>query len=137
MPDQTVFEELKDVLTELKEFLDDNIGLIRPAIQQIVDLIPTVGELITQLSQLLGELRTAIADIDLADLPGLSEITGFVGLVPGLLGAARGLLGDSEAIANVERVAGVVTGLPSLDEVKTELLSLLDAVVTHVDSLRS
>lgn len=138
MADKTLFEELKDVLTEFKKFLDDNVATIKPAIQQIANLIPQVKDLITDLADLLGKLRTAINDLDVSHIPGVAAVSGFTAQIPALLDAAKKLLpGETAAITAISEVTAVVTGLPSVEEVKTELLSLLDAVIADINSLKA
>lgn len=138
MADKTLFEELKDVLTDFKKFLDDNIAAIRPAIQQIANLIPQVKDLINDLADLLGKLRQAINDLDVAHIPGVAAVSGLTAQIPAILDAAKKLLpGETAAIDAISEVTAVVTGLPSVQQVKQELLDLLDAIITDVNSLKA
>lgn len=139
MPEpQNLFQELKDVLADFKEFLDDNVPTIKPAIQAIAGLIPQVNDLLDQLSNLLNALKTEIQNLDVSGIPGLAEASEFTTKLKGFLEAAKNLLPDqSDEIDAVLGVADVVSGLPSLDEVKAEIISLLDAIIAHVNSLKS
>lgn len=138
MPADNLFEELKSALSEFKGFLDTNVPVIKPAIQAVAGVIPQVNDLLTQLAALLGSLKTEVQNLDVAGIPGLSEVAQFTSMTSNLLTAAKNLLpGAADEIEAVENVASVVTSLPELDEVKGEILSLLDAVIAHVNSLKA
>lgn len=138
MADQNLFEQLKEVLADFKEFLDENVPTIKPAIAAIAALIPQVTELIDLLIDLLGKLKTEIQNLDVGSIAGLGEVSEFTEKVQGFLEAAKKLLPDETAsIDTIADVADVVTGLPGIDAVRGEILSLLDAIVTHLNSLKS
>ena len=138
MADKTLFEELKDELTDFKTFLHDNVATIKPAIQAIAALVPQVNDLIDLLTGLMDKLRTAINNLDVSQIPGLGEVSQFTGKLPALLDAAKKLLPDETAsIDSISDVANVVTGLPSVGDVTTELLALIDAIKTDLASLKA
>ena len=133
-----IYQELKDVLQDFKDFLDQNVPTIKPAIQVLGALIPQVNELIAKLVELMGKLKTEIQNLDVSEIPGLAEASTFTQKVKDFLNASKNLLPDeADAINEVLAVADVVTGLPSLDQVKAEILSLIDEIVTHLNSLKS
>lgn len=137
MAEPNLFEQLKDVLADFKEFLDENVATIRPAVQAIASLVPQITELIDQLVELLGKLKTEITNLDVSGIPGLAEVSEFTGKIPAFLDAAKKLLPDEAAsIDAIADVAEVVTSLPSIEEVKAELISLLDAITAHLNSLK-
>ena len=138
MAEKNLFQELKDVLQEFKDFLDENVSKIKPAVQALASLVPQINELIDKLADLMGKLKTEIQNLDVSAIPGLAEASEFTNKVTGFLNAAKGLLPDEAAtIDEVLEVAGVVTGLPSLDEVKAEILALVDAITAHLNSLKA
>jgi ABC-type transporter Mla subunit MlaD len=133
-----LFQELKDVLQEFKDFLDANVPTIKPAIQALASLIPQIVELLDLLVNLLNQVKTEVQNLDVAAIPGLAEVSEFTGKITGLVEAARALLPDEldDEVDQVLEVAGVVTSLPSLDEVKGEIVALIDAVNAHLNSLK-
>ena len=138
MAEQNLFEQLKEVLAEFKQFLDENVPTIEPAIEAIASLIPQVNELIDLLIELMGKLKTEIQNLDVSTIPGLAEVSEFTSMIKVFLEAAKKLLPDEiESIDEISDVADVVTGLPSLDEVKAEIISLIDAIVGHLNSLKA
>lgn len=138
MAEKNLFDELKNVLQDFKDFLDANVPTIRPAIQALTSLIPQVGELIDKLVGLMNSLKTEINKLDVSAIPGLSEVSSFTTKIGTFLDAAESLLPDQAGtIADVRSVANVVTGLPSLDAVKTEILALVDAIIAHLNSLKA
>ena len=138
MSETNLFQELKDVLTEFKEFLDEKVPIIKPAINALASMIPQINELIDKLVDLMNQLKTEIQNLDVGSIPGLSEVSEFTGKVTSLLDTAENLVPDlATTIGEVRSVASVVTSLPSLDQVKTEILGLIDAIVTHLNSLKS
>lgn len=138
MPDTNLFEELEKVLTDFKEFLDDNVATIKPAIQVLALMIPQINELIDKLGDLMSQLKTEIQKLDVGNIPGLSEVSEFTGNITTFLDAAENLVPDlADTVSEVRGVAGVVSSLPSLDQVKTEIITLIDAIVAHLNNLKS
>ncbi|MEP7765546.1 hypothetical protein [Sanguibacter sp. 25GB23B1] len=137
MAEPNLFEQLKTVLAEFKTFLDDNVATIRPAIQAIAALVPQVTELIDLLTDLLAKLKTELNNLDVGAIPGLGEVAEFTAMIPTFLDAAKKILPDEAAsIDSIADVASVVTGLPSVDAVKAELIALIDAISVHLVSLK-
>ena len=138
MAADNLFQDLKDVLQDFKDFLDANVPTIKPAIQALSSLIPQVTELIDKLVDLMNKLKAEVQNLDVSAIPGLAEASEFTTQVKAFLEAAKNLLPDeSDTIDDVLGVADVVTSLPSLDEVKTEILALIDAIVAHLNSLKA
>ncbi len=133
-----LYEELKAVLKELKDFLDQNVGTIKPAIVALRELVPQITDLLNELITLLGKLKTEIQNLNVGAIPGLDKVAGFTAGVKALLETTRKLLpNESGTIDDVAAAADVVTGLPSVDQLKAELISLLDAIVGHLNSLKA
>lgn len=137
MAGENLFQDLKDVLQEFKDFLDANVPTIKPAIQALAGIIPQVTELLDKLVSLMNSLKEEINKLDPGAIPGLAEATQFTGQVSNLLEAVRNLVpGSADEIDAIGDVAEVITGLPSLDEVKGEILALVDAIITHLNGLK-
>jgi ABC-type transporter Mla subunit MlaD len=133
-----LFQELKDVLQEFKDFLDENVATIRPAINALAGLIPQINDLLNLLIGLMNSLRTEIENLDVSGIPGLEEVSNFTMRIRAFLEAARNLLPEEAGtIDEVLAVADVVTSLPSLDEVRAEILALITAITGHLESLRA
>ncbi len=138
MAGTNIYQDLKDVLQDFKEFLDTNVPTIKPAISALTAVIPQITELLDKLIELMGKLNTEIANLDVSGIPGLAEASEFTAKIKSFLAATKNLLPDeSDEIDAVLGIADVVTGLPSLDEVKGEILSLIEAIVAHLRNLKS
>ena len=136
---ENLFEELKEALQEFKDFLDDNIATIKPAIDALKSIIPDqIDELLTKLTELLGKLKTEIENLDVSAIPGLGEVAEFTGSIGPIVEAAKKLLpGESDDFDAVLGAADVITGLPSIDDVKAEIIALIDAIVGHLNTLKA
>jgi hypothetical protein len=136
---ENLFEDLKDVLQDFKDFLDEKKAVIKPAITALKSIIPDqIEELFTKLIDLMNKLKAEIQNLDVGAIPGLEEASEFTGKVTGFLESAKNLLPEqSEEIDDVLSVADVVTGLPSLDEVKAEILALIEAIVADLHDLNA
>lgn len=133
-----VFQELKDVLQELKTFLDTNVPVIKPAINALAAIVPQINDLINELISLLGKLKTEIQNLNVGAIPGLDKVSTFTASAKALLETTKKVLpNEAGTINDIIAAADVVTGLPSVDQLKTELLSLIDAIVAHLNSLKS
>ena len=139
MADNNLFEELKDVLQDFKDFLDENISVIQPAVAALKAIIPDqIDDLLSKLIDLINKLKTEIENLDVSTIPGLAEASEFTDKIKAFLEAAKNLLPeDTDEIDDVLAVADVVTGLPSLDEIKTEITDLLDAIIGHLNTLNA
>ena len=132
-----LFDELKSALQEFKDFIDKNTAVIKPAVQALANLVPQIKDLITQLADLLGKLQTEIKNLNVSGITGLSEVSDFTSKAKAVLDAAKNLLpNEAAAIDQVAGIADVVTSLPSLDQVKTEIDNLLTALINDLNSLK-
>jgi flagellar biosynthesis/type III secretory pathway chaperone len=133
-----LYEELKDVLKELKDFLDQNVATIKPAITALKELVPQITDLLNDLIGLLTKLKTEIQNLNVGAIPGLDKVAGFTSGVKALLETTKKLLpNESGTIDDVAAAADVVTGLPSVDQLKAELISLIEAIVGHLNNLKA
>lgn len=134
-----LFEDLKGVLQEFKDFLDDKVSVIQPAVAALRAIIPDqIDNLLDKLIELLGLVKTEVQKLDVSAIPGLSEAAEFTGQVKGFIDSAKALLPDNaDDFDAVKDIADVVGGLPSIDEVKGEIIALVDAIVGHLNSLKA
>ncbi|HAA33614.1 MAG TPA: hypothetical protein DCE56_45165 [Cyanobacteria bacterium UBA8553] len=133
-----LFQDLRDVLQDFKTFLDANVPTIKPAIQALTSLLPQISELLDKLIDLMSKLKTEIQNLDVSSVPGLGEVTTFTDKIKAFLNSAKSLLpNEAGTIDDVLEVADVVSSLPSLDQVKTEILNLIDAIAAHLTSLKA
>lgn len=134
-----LYEELKEALKDFKDFLDTNTGKIKPAIAPLNQLTGgRVTELINKLIDLMNKLKIEIGKLDPSVVPGLDEMTTFTASVKTLLDTAKSLLPDQAATINdVLAVADVVTGLPSITEIKEEIINLIQAVINNLEALKA
>lgn len=137
MPETNLYQELKDALQELKDFLQQNTATIKPAIQALASLVPQVVTLIDDLVGLLNQVKTEINNLNVSGIPGLSEVSGFTQTVTTFLNTAKTLLpNEASTIDEVLGAASVIGSLPSLDQVKQEILQLIDAIVADLNQLK-
>ncbi|HEV2706887.1 MAG TPA: hypothetical protein VGV59_13240 [Pyrinomonadaceae bacterium] len=138
MPAQNLYQELKDALQEFKDFLDTNVPVIKPAIQALSSMIPQINELIDKLISLMGDLKNEINNLNVGAIPGLDKVSQFTASVKTLLETSKNLLpGEADTIDDVLAVVNVVTGLPTLDTVKADIIDLINQIVGHLNSLKS
>jgi hypothetical protein len=137
MADSNLYADLKKALQDFKDFLHSNVATIKPAIQALKSLIPQIGDLLDKLISLMGQLKTEITNLDVSNIPGLSQVSAFTTGIKTLLTTAENLLPNQKpAIDDVLKVTDVVSGLPSLDTVKADILKLIDDIVTDLNSLK-
>jgi ABC-type transporter Mla subunit MlaD len=137
----SLFNDLKQALTTFKQFLDSaaaNDGL-KNAIKAVKAVVPKVGDLLTQLINLMGRLETEITNLNAGAVgAGLTTATQFVSAAKAFLDTAKTLLpGDEATINQILDVVNVVSSLPSLDAIKTEILGLIGAIKTDLTALNA
>jgi len=131
-----LYQQLKDALQQFKQFLDTSAATLAPAIQQLKPMVPQIGDLLTKLIDLMNQLHDAVNQIDVNNIPGLSQVTQFTTGVTTLLQTAESLLpAEKPAIDEVLSAAGVVTQLPSLGDVKQQILDLITGIIGDLQTL--
>jgi hypothetical protein len=136
MADTNLYQELKDELQQVKDFLTTNVPIIKPAIQSLRALIPQITDLLNGLINLMGQIKTAIQNLNVSNIPGLAQVSSFTQLITNVLTTVENLLpSEKSAIDQVLGIAQVVGGLPSIDAVKQDIISLLDTITGQLQSL--
>jgi len=138
MPASNLYQDLKNALNDFKTFLDTNVATIKPAIQALKSVVPQVGDLVNQLVTLMNKLKTEVQNLNVSNVPGLSQLSTFTTAAQTLLTTAENLLPNEKSdIDSVLSVVSVVQGLPSLDTVKQDILTLIDGVIADLNSLNA
>jgi prophage DNA circulation protein len=133
-----IYQDLKNALNEFKTFLDTNVATIKPAIQALKAVVPQVGDLVTQLIGLMNKLKTEVQNLNVSNVPGLSQLSTFTTAAQTLLQTAENLLpNEKSSIDSVLSVVSVVQALPSLDTVKQDILNLIDGVIGDLNTLNA
>lgn len=133
-----LYQQLKDALDTFKQFLDSEKEPLHTAASTLKPIVPQVGDLLSKLIDLMGQLKTTVNNIDVGSIPGLDKISQFTTSATALLQTAEGLLPQQKsAIDEVLNVAGVVTGLPSFTTLKQDITSLLDAVIADLNAINA
>ncbi len=134
-----LFEDLKEVLQDFKDFLDEKVPIIQPAITALRSIIPDqIDDLLDKLIELMNKLKAEVQKLDVSAIPGLGEAAEFTSKIKGFVDSAKALLPDNaDDFDAVSDIADVVSGLPSIDDVKAEIISLVDAIVGHLNSLKA
>jgi phage-related protein len=134
-----LFNDLKDVLQEFKDFLDDKVPVITPAVQALKTIIPDqINSLLDLLSGLMTKLKTEIQNLDVSAIPGLADAAEFMERIKAFVTAAKALLPDDASDFDaVTDAADVIGSLPSLDDVKDEIIALIDAISAHLNTLKA
>jgi hypothetical protein len=126
-----VFQELKNALTELKTFLDGpTVTAIKGAISTLAEIVPQINDVINELITLLTKLDTEIQNLNVGAIPGLDKVSEFTKSVKTVLEAAKAVIpAESAKIDEVISGADLVAGLPSVDDLKGELHTLLTDII--------
>jgi archaellum component FlaC len=133
-----LYQDLKKALQDFKDFLHGNINNIKPAYTALKALVPRVEDLVDGLIDVLGKVKDEIARLDVNAIPHLQDLSTFVTSTTTFLQTAKTLLPDeASAIDDVLAATDVVSGLPSLDAVKADIIQLVDAVVADLTSLKA
>jgi hypothetical protein len=134
-----LFEELKTALTDFNTFLQANRATIKPAIAPLNQLTGgRVTELINSLIDLMNKLKTEVERLDPNVIPALGQVTQFTQGIKTLLEASRNLLpNETSTINDIIGVADVVTSLPSIQQLKTEITTLITNIIGHLNFLKS
>ena len=135
MEETNLFQELKAVLDDFEQFLTTHGPTIKPVIEALGALFDEVVQLLDLLIKLLDDL---VKEIDrLSELPDVQNITGFIDKTKDLIDATSTLLaGQSADIDKARSLAAIVTSLPSLGDLQTELKQTIAAVRLQLVSFK-
>ena len=126
MADTNVYQDLKDALSKFKDFMTTNLDIIKTALKAAAAFIPQVPGVIDQLVGLLNTLKSEIDKIDPSKLTGVAQISALTDGVGAILTATKAILPDqSAAIEGVTTALGVLKSVPSLTQIKADILSLM------------
>jgi hypothetical protein len=136
MADTTLYQDLKNALSDFKTFLDTNTATLKPAVLALKAIVPQIGTLLTELIDLMGKLKTEIQNLNVSAIPGLDKVATFTQSAKTLLTVAESLLPqDKASIDQVLAAVSVVASLPTLDSVKGDIIALIDAIVADLNNL--
>jgi len=135
---ENLYEDLKNTLQDFKDFLEPKMAVIKPAVQALAQLVPRINDLISQLIELLGKVKTEIQNLNVGAIQNLDDVSQFTQHAKDFLTSAKTLLPEQAAtIDEILGVADVVGSLPTIDQVKGEITSLIDALVADLNQLKS
>jgi hypothetical protein len=134
-----LFEELKDTLEEFKVFLQDNVATIQPVISALRAIFPDqIGALLNTLIGLMNTLKTEVNNIDLTGISNIDKVAEFAGKITNLVNASRALLPNaSDEFDAVSNAASVISSLPTVANIKDEIIALIDTIIGHLNTLNA
>ncbi len=126
-----VFQELKNALTELKTFLHGpEVTTVQKAIKALAAIVPQINDVVNDIINLLNKLDTEIQNLNIPAIEGLDKVTTFIGSMKAVLEAAKAVLpNESSKIDDVITGTDLVAGLPSVNDIKGEIHTLIADVV--------
>ena len=133
-----LFQKLRRILQNYKDFLDANVPTLKPALQALSPLIHQISDAIDTLIDLMSELKAIIQNLDVGPIPGLAAVSSFAEKTEAVLQTSRCLLlGQRSEIASVICTSDILESLPHLEEIREEIIALIDAIIAHLNSLKS
>lgn len=140
MATTNVFQELKDALADLKQFLTENAATIGPAIKALAEIVPQVNTLIDELTGVLGKLKTEINELNVGGIAGeaLAKLPAFAKSITTVLNTAKTVV-PAQA-SDIDKAVGAVSlvgSVPSLDDVKAEVIQLIDDIIALLDGMKA
>ncbi len=132
-----LYHELRDSLQGVKQFLDGNLHALRPGMQTLFAALPQSRHLLDNLIYLLNGFKLNLQQLDVGQIPSIPEISSFAIQLETFLQSAQDLLPEEPTVyRDVQRTARVLTSLDSLEEVKGELMFLVDSIVGQLYELK-
>lgn len=133
---QNLFEELRAALQDFSNYIKSNKEQLKKAIKAFLAMIPKSERLIEQLVNVFEQLKVSINQINVDSIEGLKEATEFAGKLNNFLEATKPLIPDvTEEIDDVLETVKLITSMPSLEEIKSDITDLLGAIILDVKSL--
>lgn len=134
------YQDLKDALQELWDILDssEEYQAIAAAITALAVVFPDITKLIDELIGLLNQLKKAVEDLNVTGVPGLEKVTQVTAAATAIAKAAQVLLPDNkqDGVTSVLNLLSQVSGLPSLDTVKADIVQLIGDINGKLAALK-
>ena len=136
--EQNVYIQLRETVKGFRDFLDNNTLNLKSGIHSVASIMPQTNHLADSLIYLMENLRNTIMNIDTGSIPYLVELSTFGDKVNMILQSAKELLpNEPNAIEDVMRTTHVLSDLPTLGDIKGEIIGSLDGIIGHLYELKS
>ena len=101
-------------------------------------MVPQINEPLDKVIDLLGRLKVEINKLDVSAIP-VDKVMPFIDGLKSLLDTSRNVLpADSkETIDTASDVITVIKSIPTPEQIKAEVVALLDAVTAHITALKA
>jgi hypothetical protein len=130
-----LFVKLEETLLEFKTFLKDKGPLIINVIKALRALIPEqIDPLIDGLIRLLKDLAVEVGKLKV--FPEIDDSLVFAAKVKNLVDASKALLPDSEELKKVSEAVDVIASLPSIEETRENIISLIGEIILALEELK-
>ncbi len=132
-----VYEELKNALVQVNSILEQGTDIIKPAVHALAAVVPQINELLDKVLDLLGRLKIEINKLDVSAIP-VDKVLPFLDGLASLLESSRNVLpADSkDTIDTASSVINVIKTIPTPEQIKAEVVGLLDSVSGHITALK-
>jgi hypothetical protein len=134
-----LFQDLKNALTDLKNFLDGpTVTAIGNAIKTLSAVVPQIKDVINDIVGVLTKLDTEIQNLNVGNIPGLDKVGQLTSSIKTVLQSAKAVLpNEADAIDKVIAGADLVTGLPSVGDIKGEIHTLLGDIIGKLNGFKA
>jgi hypothetical protein len=134
------YQDLKDALQEMWKLLDssEEYDAIAAAITALAVLFPQIKDVINKLISLLNDLKQAVDDLELSDVEGLEKVSQVMAAATAVAQAAKVLLpaNKQQGVTDVLNVLSQVSGFPSLDTLKDDIIKLITDINGKLAALK-
>jgi len=132
-----VYDELKNALVQVNSILEQGTDIIKPAVHALAAVVPQINELLDKVLDLLGRLKVEINKLDVSAIP-VDKVLPFLDGLASLLESSRNVLpADSkDTIDTASSVINVIKTIPTPEQIKAEVVGLLDSVSGHITALK-
>lgn len=132
-----VYDELKNALVQVNSILEQGTDIIKPAVHALAAVVPQINELLDKVLDLLGRLKVEINKLDVSAIP-VDKVLPFLDGLASLLESSRNVLpADSkDTIDTASDVINVIKTIPTPEQIKAEVVGLLDSVSGHITELK-
>jgi ABC-type transporter Mla subunit MlaD len=138
MAEQTIYQELRDSLAEFHQFLADQATTVGPAIRALAGIVPQINDLIDKPIDLLNKLKVEIDKISQLVPAQAQQALEYAQQIKSFVEALRAMLpNESDAIEEVANVADILAGLPTFGQLKEEIKTLINNIITLLQGMKS
>lgn len=137
MTDAVVYEDLKNNLELLRNFIINNESALRNGLDSMATVVPQIRHLTGNMVSIMEQFRSTLDGVKSITYSDVELLMAFSGHLQSFLSGNPLLPDEPEHRSDLVRNSQLLSGLNSLAQMREELVTLTEDIIFQVRGLRS